>query len=59
MTEEKWEKIKEGILLATDGIITDVDLIKGIEEITGKEIDKFAHKSMFIDPRMQTPIIVV
>jgi hypothetical protein len=58
MTDKQWETIKEGILLATDGVISGPAMIAGIEEITGRKIAK-DDQSMFIDPRSQTPIIKV
>lgn len=57
MTDKQWEQIKEGILLATDGVITDAQMIHGIEEITGRKIDK--HGDRAHDPRTDTPIILV
>jgi len=59
MTDKQWEQIKEGVLLATDGVITDAQMIAGIEEITGRKIEKHNESSMFIDPRSQNPIIEV
>ena len=59
MTDKQWEKIKEGILLATDGVITDAQMIAGIEEITGRKIDKHNEKSQFVNPRTETPILLV
>ena len=58
MTDKQWEQIKEGVLLATDGVITDAQMIAGIEEIIGKKIEK-GHSAEFVDPRTQTPILLV
>jgi hypothetical protein len=58
MTDKQWEAIKEGVLLATDGVISGDQMIAGIEEIIGRKIEK-SDQSMFIDPRNQTPIILV
>ena len=59
MTDKQWEQIKEGVLLATDGVITDAQMVHGIEEITGRKIDKHGDRSRFVDPRTETPIILV
>ena len=58
MTDKQWEQIKEGVLLATDGVITDEQMIRGIEEIIGKKIEKDSGAE-FVDPRTQTPILLV
>ena len=58
MTDKQWEQIKEGVLLAIDGVITDDQMVKGIEEITGKKI-KDNGANQFVDPRSMTPILVV
>ena len=48
MTDKQWEAIKEGVLLAIDGVITD----------DGKQI-KDNGANQFVDPRSMTPILVV